>query len=160
MVGGVLGDPIQDLRDSWDLAVRFGLENPALYSLMYGDTARSDSPAFRTGLEILKGRVRRLALGGRLRVGEALATSVIHATARGAVLTWLSLPEADRDPALLTALREAMVTAVTTEKPAVRTTGPAGSARALRAALPDQTVLSGAEQHLLREWLDRLADEG
>jgi AcrR family transcriptional regulator len=152
-------DPIQDLRDSWDLAVRFGLENPALYALMYGDVSRSDSPAFRTGLEILKGRVRRLAVGGRLRVGEALAANVIHATARGAVLTWLSMPEAERDPALLTTLREAMVTAVTTEKPAVRTAGPAGAARALRAALPDQTALSAAEQHLLREWLKRLAED-
>jgi AcrR family transcriptional regulator len=152
-------DPIQDLRDSWDLAVRFGLENPALYALMYGDVSRSDSPAFRTGLEILKGRVRRLAVGGRLRVGEALAANVIHATARGAVLTWLSMPEAERDPALLTTLREAMVTAVTTEKPAVRTAGPAGAARALRAALPDQTALSAAEQHLLREWLERLAED-
>ncbi|MFG2959875.1 TetR/AcrR family transcriptional regulator [Streptomyces sp. NPDC048291] len=150
-------DPIQDLRDSWDLAVRFGLENPALYSLMYGDVARSDSPAFRTGLEILRGRVRRLAVGGRLRVGEALAANVIHATARGAVLTWLSMPTGDRDPALLTTLREAMVTAITTEEPAVRTAGPGGAARALRAGLPDQTVLSRAEQHLMTEWLDRLA---
>ncbi|MFD4599131.1 TetR/AcrR family transcriptional regulator [Streptomyces sp. NPDC058464] len=152
-------DPIQDLRDSWDLAVRFGLENPALYALMYGDVSRSDSPAFRTGLEILKGRVRRLAVGGRLRVGEALAADVIHATARGAVLTWLSMPAAERDPALLTTLREAMVTAVTTEKPAVRTTGPAGAARALRASLSDQTALSPAEQHLMSEWLDRLATD-
>ena len=38
--------------------------------------------------------------------------------------------------------------------------GPAGAARALRATLPEQTTLSGAEQHLLREWLDRLASEG
>jgi hypothetical protein len=28
---------------------------------------------------------------------------------------------------------------------------------ALRAVLPEQTTLSGGEQHLLREWLDRLA---
>ncbi|MER7841329.1 TetR/AcrR family transcriptional regulator [Streptomyces sp. NPDC096040] len=152
-------DLIQDLRDSWDLAVEFGLENPALYSLMYADATRSDSAAFRTGLGILKGRVRRLAAGGRLRVSETLAANVIHATARGAVLTWLSLPESERDPALLKTLREAMVTAITTEKPAVRTTGPAGAARALRAGLTDQTRLSRAEQHLLTEWLDRLADD-
>lgn len=38
--------------------------------------------------------------------------------------------------------------------------GPAGAARALRATLPEQSVLSGAEQHLLREWLDRLASDG
>ncbi|MGW4911367.1 TetR/AcrR family transcriptional regulator [Streptomyces sp. NPDC004270] len=151
-------DPIQDLRDSWDLAVEFGLENPALYSLMYSDATRGDSAAFQTGLGILKGRVRRLAVGGRLRVSETLAANVIHATARGAVLTWLSMPESERDPALLSTLREAMVTAITNEKPAVRTTGPAGAARALRAGLADQTTLSRAEQHLMSEWLDRLAD--
>ncbi|MFD8721853.1 hypothetical protein ACFV2H_28645 [Streptomyces sp. NPDC059629] len=127
--------------------------------LMYSDTSHSGSAASRAGLEILRGRVRRLAAGGWLRVGEDLAVDVIHATARGAVLTWLSAPEAGRDPALLTTLREAMVTAVTSEKPAVRTAGPAGAARALRAALPDQTALSGAEQHLLREWLNRLAED-
>ncbi len=38
--------------------------------------------------------------------------------------------------------------------------GPAGAARALRALLPEQTALSGAEQHLLSEWLDRLASDG
>ncbi|GES28332.1 hypothetical protein San01_08190 [Streptomyces angustmyceticus] len=76
------------------------------------------------------------------------------------MLTWLSLPQDRRDPALFTALRECMVAAVTHQQPAVQDPGPAGSARALRAALPDQTNLSTAEQHLLREWLNRLAADG
>jgi len=50
-----------------------------------------------------------------------------------------------------------MVAAVTSQQPAVRQAGLAGAARALRAVLPEQTALSGAEQSLLREWLDRLA---
>ncbi|WP_405181545.1 TetR/AcrR family transcriptional regulator [Nocardia sp. NBC_01377] len=150
-------DPIDDLRAGWDLAVEFGLSNPALYTLMYSEPAGRESSAFRAGLEILRGRVRRLAAGGWLRVDEQLAAGIIHATGRGAVLTWLSLPEPERIPALLTALREAMVTAVTNERPAVRDTGPAGAARALRATLPEETTLTGAEQQLLREWLDRLA---
>lgn len=153
-------DLIEDLRAGWDLAVEFGLANPALYTLMYSEPTRAASPAFRAGMRVLSGRVSRLAAGGRLRVDEQLAVTIIHATARGAVLTWLSLPEDHRDPALLTALREAMVTAVTNRRPAVHEAGPAGAARALRASLPEQTVLSGAEQHLLREWLDRLAADG
>jgi hypothetical protein len=52
-----------------------------------------------------------------------------------------------------------MVAAVTTQEPAVKEAGPAGAARALRAALPEQTILSAAERHLLREWLDRLASD-
>ncbi len=153
-------DPIEDLRAGWDLAVEFGLANPALYTLMYGEPSTFASPAFQAGMEILKGRIRRLAAGGWLRVGEELAVAIIHATARGAVLTWLSLPEERRDPALLTTLRESMVTAVTVLEPAVRDAGPAGAARALRATLPEQTTLSGPERELLKEWLDRLAADG
>ncbi|MFE6038574.1 TetR/AcrR family transcriptional regulator [Streptomyces sp. NPDC056452] len=153
-------DLIEDLRAGWDLAVEFGLANPALYTLMYSEPTRAESPAFQAGMDILMGRVRRLAVGGRLRVDEELAAMIIHATARGAVLTWLSLPEDRRNPALLTTMRESMVCAVTNEEPAVQDEGPAGAARALRAALPDQTTLSSGEQHLLGEWLNRLASDG
>ncbi|GII61096.1 TetR family transcriptional regulator [Sphaerisporangium krabiense] len=153
-------DPVEDLRTGWDVAVEFGLANPALYTLMHSEPTKATSAAFKAGMEILMGRIRNLAAAGLLRVEEELAAQVIHATARGAVLTWLSLPEDRRDPALLTTLRESMVAAVTSERPAVEDTGPAGAARALRASLPDQTVLSGAERHLLREWLDRLAAGG
>src|SRR3954468_23951911 len=37
-------DPIEDLKAGWDLHVGFGLANPALYALMYGDP-RAPSPA-------------------------------------------------------------------------------------------------------------------
>lgn len=56
-----------------------------------------------------------------------------------------------------------MVAAITRVEPTIPTTetGPAAAARALRATLPDDTdVLSDAEQHLLREWLTRLASDG
>ncbi|WP_371574929.1 TetR/AcrR family transcriptional regulator [Streptomyces sp. NBC_01314] len=154
-------DPVEDLRAGWDLAVEFGLANPALYAMMYGEPRRgTTSAAFQAGMEILLGRIRRLAAAGWLRVEEHLAAAIIHATARGAVLTWLSMPDDQRDPALLMCLREAMVAAVTNQKPDVQDPGPAGAARALRAALPEQTTLSSAEQHLLNEWLGRLAADG
>ncbi|GLY66581.1 TetR/AcrR family transcriptional regulator [Amycolatopsis taiwanensis] len=150
-------DPVEDLRAGWDLAVEFGLANPELYTLMYGEPRRgTDSAAFQAGMEILLERIHRLATSGRLRVDEELAASVIHATARGAVLTWLSLPVNRRDPALLAVLREAMIAAIALDEPAVRDVGPAGAARALRALLPEQTTLTSAERHLLGEWLDRL----
>jgi AcrR family transcriptional regulator len=150
-------DPVEDLRMGWDLAVEFGLANPELYVLMYGEPRRgTNSAAFQAGMRILLGRIHRLATSGWLRVDENLAASLIHATARGAVLTWLSLPDDRRDPALLTSMREAMISAVTLDKPAVPDAGPAGAARALRALLPEQTTLSGAERRLLDEWLDRL----
>lgn len=151
-------DHIADLRAGWDLAVEFGLANPALYTLMYAEPMRQ-SPAAKAGMEILMGRIRRLAAGGWLRVDEELAAQIIHATARGAVLTWLSLPEKARNVDLLTTLRESMVAALTNEEPAVHEAGPGGAARALRATLPEQTSLSDGERRLLTEWLDRLAVE-
>ncbi|KOG90052.1 hypothetical protein ADK38_10865 [Streptomyces varsoviensis] len=63
----------------------------------------------------------------------------------------------ERDPALLVALRESMITTVTTQEGAVREPGPAGAARALRAALPGQSALTKAEQQLLMDWLRRLS---
>ena len=150
-------DPVEDLRVSWDLAVKFGLGNPALFMLMYAEPGRgTNSAAFQAGSQMLRDRIRRLAAAGRLRVDETLAAALITATVRGAALTWLSQPPDDRNPALLTTLREAMVTAITTEHTAVAAPTPAAAARALRATLPDQATLTPAEQHLLSEWLHRL----
>ncbi|KAB1978814.1 TetR/AcrR family transcriptional regulator [Streptomyces triticiradicis] len=156
-------DPVEELRRGWDMVVEFGISRPELFAVMNRAAGRGADMAHRAGLEILHGRVRRLAAKGWLRVDEELAAQIIQATGRGAVTTWHSTPAERRDPALLTALREAMVAAVTRAEPAVPAaeTGPAAAARALRAALPDGAdVLSDAEQHLLREWLTRLTADG
>ncbi|MEU2626792.1 MULTISPECIES: TetR/AcrR family transcriptional regulator [Kitasatospora] len=156
-------DPVEELRRGWDLVVEFGVSRPELFAVMNRATGRGSDAAHRAGLEILHGRVRRLAAGGWLRVDEELAAQIIQATGRGAVITWHSTPAERRNPALLTILRESMVAAVTRAEPTLSAaeTGPAPAARALRAALPDDAdVLSDAEQRLLREWLTRLAADG
>ncbi|GAA2088541.1 TetR/AcrR family transcriptional regulator [Streptomyces albiaxialis] len=165
-------DPVEELRRGWDMVVEFGVSRPELFAVMNRATGRGSDLAHRAGLEILRGRVRRLSAGGWLRVGEELAAQIIQATGQGAVITWHSTPPERRDPALLTVLRETMVTAVTRAEPAIPAaesgSGPAAAARALRAALPeeaddaadDAAALSGAERHLLREWLTRLATTG
>ncbi|MBO1335580.1 TetR/AcrR family transcriptional regulator [Streptomyces sp. VRA16 Mangrove soil] len=156
-------DPVEELRDGWDTVVEFGVTHPELFAVMSRATGRESHAAHRAGLEILYGRVRRLAAAGWLRVDEELAAQIIRATGQGAVVTWHATPAERRDPALLTMLRESMVAAVTRAEPMVRAaeSGPAAAARTLRAALPDDPgVLSEAEQHLLREWLGRLAGDG
>ncbi|GAA3133661.1 TetR/AcrR family transcriptional regulator [Streptomyces rameus] len=156
-------DPVEELRRGWDLVVEFGVSRPELFAVMNRATGRGSDAAHRAGLEILRGRVRRLAAGGWLRVDEELAAQIIQATGRGAVITWHSTPAERRDPALLTVLREAMVAAITRAEPTLPAaeSGPAAAARALRAALPDDAdVLSDAERRLLREWLTRLAADG
>ncbi|MGV9357574.1 TetR/AcrR family transcriptional regulator [Streptomyces misionensis] len=156
-------DPVEELRRGWDMVVEFGVSRPELFAVMNRAAGRGSDAAHRAGLEILNGRVRRLAAGGWLRVDEELAAQIIQATGQGAVTTWHSTPADRRDPALLTILRESMIAAVTRAEPLVPAaeSGPAAAARALRAALPDGTgVLSDAEQRLLREWLTRLAADG
>ncbi|WP_371500412.1 TetR/AcrR family transcriptional regulator [Kitasatospora sp. NBC_00374] len=157
-------DPVEDLRRGWDTVVEFGISRPELFAVMNRATGLGSDAAHRSGLEILHGRVRRLSAGGWLRVDEELAAQIIQATGRGAVTTWHSTPADRRNPALLTVLRESMVAAVTRAEPAIPAaeSPPVAAARALRAALPDDSdVLSDAEQRLLREWLTRLAaDDG
>jgi AcrR family transcriptional regulator len=156
-------DPVDELRRGWDLVVEFGVSRPHLFAVMNRATSTGADAAHRAGLEILHGRVRRLAAAGWLRVDEELAAQIIQATGQGAVTTWHSTPAERRDPALLTVLRESMIAAVTRAEPTVPAaeSGPAPAARALRAALPDDAgVLTDAEQRLLREWLDRLAADG
>jgi len=159
--GVASADPIADLRAGWDLHVGFGLANPGLYALMYGDPRPgAASPAATRATAMLRALVRRIAEVGRLRVAEEQAVHLVHATACGCVLTLLATAEVDRDPALSGLAREAALAAVIADAPAVATPGPVGAAVALRAALADTDVVTDGERGLLSEWLDRIAAAG
>lgn len=153
------GDPVDDLRAGWDLHVDFGVANPALYALMYGDPrpGRTSAAAERAA-RALRAHVHRVAEAGRLRMGEERAAAVVHAAGCGTVLSLLALPEDRRDPALSTVARDAVLAAVTTDAGTPAPSGPTASAVALRAALPTVTALSAGERTLLGEWLDRIAE--
>ncbi|WP_432930430.1 TetR/AcrR family transcriptional regulator [Microbispora sp. CA-135349] len=156
--GPPAADPVEGLRAGWDLHVGFGLANPALFSLMYGDpTPGRRSPAAVAAFRMLGERIRAIAAAGRLKVGERLAADVVHAAGCGTVFALLAMPEEERDPRLSEVARDAAIAAITTDAPAVETPGPAAAAMALRAALPDATALTDGERHVLGEWLDRLA---
>lgn len=151
-------DPIEDLRAGWDLHVEFGLANPAVYALMYGDPRPGVSPpAAVTAEQHLHVLVRRLAVAGLLRVSEARAAHLVHAAGCGMVFTLLAMPEDQRDLGLSAIAREAVVAAVTTGGVAASTPGAAAAAIALRAVLPQQTTLTSGEQHLMQELLERVA---
>jgi AcrR family transcriptional regulator len=153
-------DPVDDLRAAWSRAVEFGQNEPELFLLIYGEP-RSDAmtAAARGGQERMHARIQRVAAAGRLRVDESLAADVLQATARGAVLQWLEQPAGQRDATLITTIREAAISAITTVAATPHEPGLAGAARTLKANLADQTTLSPAEQHLLTDWLDRLTTE-
>jgi AcrR family transcriptional regulator len=150
-------DPVADLRTGWDLHVGLALERPALYTLMYA-RPRGDghSPAARAAFAVLAALVRRIAVAGRLRVGEERAVGLVHAAGSGVALSLIAVPASERDPGLSEAACEAVVAAITTDPPEATEPGPVTAAVSLRAALDDVDVLTDAECVLLREWLDRI----
>jgi AcrR family transcriptional regulator len=150
-------DPVEDLRSGWDMHVAFGLANPALYSLMYGEPRPGAyPPAALAAAELLAGLIHRIAEVGRLRVGEQRAAHLVQAAGRGTTLALLAVPPDRRDPALSDIAREAAIAAITTDAPPAGTPGPVSAAIALRAVLPQTSVLTTHEQALLQEWLDRI----
>lgn len=151
-------DPVQDLRDGWDTHIAFGLAHPGIFAIMGGDPEpRPPSAAVATGIEVLRRRIARIALAGRLKVTERQAIDLFRSMGTGTILTLLRQAPAERDPTLSERAREAVISAIVTAIPVVDRSGPATAAITLRAALSSDTSLSVNERNLLAEWLDRLA---
>ncbi len=159
------GDPVEDLRHGWDLNVAFGLANPAIYQLMYGDprpgAVRS---AVGEGGALLRALVARVAEAGRLRVGVDQAVLMIQAAGSGVTLTLLGTAPVERDPALSEVTREAILAAIIADEPAPEATVGNGPNRAAQRAVALKAVLAEVraeftpgERTLLAEWLDAIA---
>lgn len=154
-------DPVDDLRAGWDQHVAFGVSNPELYALMYGQPRpdRQFEAAVKAA-EVLHGLVERVAAAGRLRIEVEAAAQLIHAAGRGVTMALIATPPQQRDPELSDRAREAVLTAVTVEgrkRSGGRKPTAASHAIALKAALPAlDGPLSEAERGLLSEWLDRI----
>lgn len=157
-------DPVEDLRRGWDLHVAFGLENPAIYTLVYGDPRPgSELTAAREAAELLERLVERVARAGRLRVSVERAAWIIQAAGVGVTLTLLAMPPDARDLSLSAMTRDAVLTAMTLgpsdQEPLDGSAGElvAHRAIALKAVLPDETgELTPGERAVLAEWLDRI----
>jgi AcrR family transcriptional regulator len=153
-------DPVADLRRGWNLHVQFGIENPHVYTVLYGDPRPESKPdGVAAGDKILLNLMHRIGEQGRLRVGVERAAAMMHSGCRGVALTLIATPLADRDSRLSEATREALIAAVTTAGPD-HFTGSAVASRAiaLQSVLDKAppTALTVAEAGLLREWLNRL----
>ncbi len=154
-------DPLDDLRAGWRTQIDFGVANPALFRLLSDPDRVADSPAARAGRDVLAARVHRVAVTGRLRVGERRAVDLVQAGGIGVIQTLLATPPEQRDPGLADAMFEAVLGRLLTDTPDHTGSGAGGTtatAVALRAVAPGLDVLSPAERRLLSEWLDRAID--
>ncbi|MET0954730.1 MAG: TetR/AcrR family transcriptional regulator [Cryobacterium sp.] len=151
------GDPLHDLREGWNRHVRFGLEHPSFYGLLYG-RAEPGKPCAVTAPAhgALRERFTAAAAQGKLKVPAEDAAEQLFAANIGTTLTLISQPEPDFG--LSERVREAALAGVlhtpTAESPATR----ASSALTLRALVDnDPGDLTPGERGLLGELLDRLA---
>ena len=151
-------DPVEELREGWNLHVRFGLAHPGLFLLMNGDHG-SRSPAAASGYQILSRKIKDIALAGRLKMSESRATALVHAVCLGTVLSLIGQPEALRDPKLAETAREMVIQAISNDDLETKDQGVGVLAVSLNAKLAEASVLSNSERQLLGEWLERIADE-
>ncbi|MEU1753510.1 TetR/AcrR family transcriptional regulator [Micromonospora matsumotoense] len=149
------GDPVADLRAGWWVHVEFGLANPELFRLLGTRGPGDPSPATVAGIEVLRSRVRRLAVAGLLRVDEQRATMMIHAAGTGVVLALLETPPPQRDPGLAEAVCDAVLASILTTAPVTPDPTPGAVAVTFAAMAPDLPGLTDAERALLTEWLHR-----
>ena len=153
-------DPVQDLRDAWDAYVAFGLANPAVFAIMNEiGSSTSPSAAALAGIAVLRKRVERIALAGRLRMPEDRAVALIHAAGVGTVATLLASPAEARDQQLSAMAREAILASILGGGSPESENHAGTLAIGLRAHIGSSKVLTPGEQLLLRELLDRLANE-
>jgi AcrR family transcriptional regulator len=158
-------DPVTTLREAWDLHIRFGLEHPAYYSLVYGQVRPGHMPRAGRRAAAELHHMLTQAAAGRLRMSVERATEVMHAAGAGTILTLISLPEDARDIRTAHTAREMVISTLTLPPAQDPEAAPgaatvASRAMALLAALGEDpaATLSPGERLLLQEWLNRLAD--
>ncbi len=155
-----LSDPVQELRDGWNLHLDFGLTHPHLYKLMYG--VLTDNSRSRAALEsfgLLHNVLRRVAEAGRLTVDVNRAAVMIHGAALGTTLSLLNSQVKDTKLSDLM-LESVLNTILTSESKPANTSSQSPvttHAVSLIALLPElESTFSAAERKLLVEWLHRL----
>ena len=156
-------DPIEAIREGWDLHVRFGLENPNFYILIYGRARPGQPCGVVADVErMILATLRSAARQRRLRIAPEQAARQILAASTGVVLTLITDPADEVDLALSDQVRDAILDALaTTPRRGASRPVPAPSPRRPSRWPPrseeDPEVLSAGEASLMREWLRRLS---
>lgn len=152
-------DPVADVKNGWDNHMRFALEHPHHYRLMYSPELTAPPAAAREAHDLLHAILERCAAAGRLSVPPALATQVIMSANVGAALSMLTRPEQYPDPGFSTRLRDAVIDSLTRPAGPPETGGVPVAAATLAARLRAEPPASftPAESGLLHQWLGALA---
>ncbi|MEE2570364.1 TetR/AcrR family transcriptional regulator [Pseudarthrobacter sp. J64] len=159
------GQPLEDIRRMWDNHVQFGLNQPELYLVMFGNIRPESRPAIVADAEgLMEEMLNKAAAAGQINVPPREAARSILAANVGVTLMLIAEPATERNLELSTLTRDAMIFAVSTDQAAGAgaDTGRSSvvvAAIALNAALqasnPDQ--LSSSELKLFLEWLHRIS---
>jgi AcrR family transcriptional regulator len=158
-------DPIDQLRETWDLHVNFGLQHPDAYVLAYAaprPPGELGAAAKMETISLLEGMIAELGDQGKLCMSVERATRYLFAAGLGVTLTLMQSPPGERDYQMAEIVRENSLSAIQHrgQKSRARSTKLPARAVALAEAMrgADDASMSPAERALLNEWLDRLAD--
>lgn len=159
------GQPLEDIRRMWDQHVQFGLKQPELYLVMFGNIRPESRPAVVADAEaLMEEMLNKAAVAGQLAVPPKEAARSILAANVGVTLMLITEKAPERNLELSAMTRDAMIFAVATEQ--ARDSGPDSgkspvvvAAIALNAALQasHSDQLSSSELKLFLEWLHRIS---
>ena len=159
------GDPIEDIRQGWDSHVAFGLEFPSAYVHIYGNVKIGVPCGVHAEVRaMLLETLEPAAELGRLLVPATKAADDILAASSGVTLALIQQPPDARDLNLSARVRDSVLRAIAGDD---GLSVPADGRRSLSAALSAVSAavdrgagaLTSGETALMRELLERLADE-
>lgn len=150
-------DPVEDLRESFTAHIRFGTANPGVTAII-SDPMRPRTATEDRGIAVLRERIHRVALAGRLRIPVERAVALVHAIGVGVVLAAMGTTERERDSKLTDDAWHALAIAILTDVDNPANAGTRAAALRLQADDDALAVLSPAERTLMREWLDRIVN--
>lgn len=150
------GDSVADFGAGWDMHIRFGVQNPALYTILYGRAERRRSHAAQAAETELRRAITRLADAGVLQMDVDEAIAVTTAMAIGCVTHLIQHGESNSGP-LARTMRSALLFQLTGVSP--ERDNACEAVRAVLAMLSSAAGLfTGPEDALLRQWLRMLAE--
>lgn len=150
--------PVETIRQGWEMHVEWGVQNPHLYSIAYGDARPGVNSAAAEAIDaILRTLLEQVARAGLLALPIPDALNVLRAVGAGVVFTLVAMPEDHRDPHLSTRGLHAVLRTILVDRSAVPAQGTSGAAMQLRADLDGLTQLTPHERALFGDWLDRVA---